>query len=188
VFRASRPSDAAIARFRERQRTLAFTYSPVGCTRGTAPPGFVVDHNTIELGRDDATWERARAAIRAWRMFELGWVELHDARAPVEAGTTVAVLVRSLGLHALNAARIVYTIDERDAFGFAYGTLPDHAESGEERFLVTRDAAGTVRYELTAHSRPHHWLARAASPWVRRLQRRFARDSLAAMRRAVAEQ
>ena len=186
MFHVVRPSPAAIQRFRERQRDAEFSYAPVGCTRTAPPAGFVVDQYTIELGRGDALWERARAAVREWRMFELGWVELHDPRARIEPGTTVAVLVRSMGLHVLNAARIVYTIDERDAFGFAYGTLPDHAERGEERFLVNRDGAGVVRYELTAHSRPHHWLARAGAPWVRRLQRRFARDSMAAMRRAVA--
>lgn len=118
-------------------------------------------------------------------MFDLGWVELVDPKAPIEAGTTVAVLVRSLGLWSLNAARIVYVVDERDRFGFAYGTLPDHAESGEELFLVTRDAGGTVTYELRADSRPHQWPARLGYPWVRRLQKRFARCSLQAMQRAT---
>ena len=48
----------------------------------------------------------------------------------------MAVLARSLGLWWLNACRIVCVIDEDrpvTGFGFAYGTLPDHAESGEER-------------------------------------------------------
>jgi hypothetical protein len=42
----------------------------------------------------------------------------------------------------LNAARIVYVVDEDGPicrYGFAYGTLAEHAESGEERFTVQWD-------------------------------------------------
>ena len=37
--------------------------------------------------------------------------------------------------------RVVYVVDEPDRRGFAYGTLPGHAESGEERFVVRYDPA-----------------------------------------------
>ena len=57
------------------------------------------------------------------------------------------MLARVLGMWTLNAARVVFVIDEPGRFGFAYGTLPRHVESGEERFLVERDAAGEVYYE-----------------------------------------
>jgi uncharacterized protein (UPF0548 family) len=71
-------------------------------------------------------------------------------------------------------------------FGFAYGTLPGHAESGEERFLVEWDRTGdAVRYDVLAFSRPRHPLARLGYPLTRRAQRRFARDSAAAMLRAA---
>ena len=72
-------------------------------------------------------------------------------------------------------------------FGFAYGTLPGHAESGEERFLVEWDRADdAVWYDILAFSRPRHPLARLGYPLTRRTQRRFARDSAAAIRQAVA--
>lgn len=65
--------------------------------------------------------------------------------------------------------------------------LPDHVESGEERFTVewTRDD-DSVSYEIVAFSRPNHFLTRFAYPMTRRLQKRFARDSVAAMKLAVA--
>jgi len=53
----------------------------------------------------------------------------------------VAILARSIGLWWLNACRIVYVVDKVDKFGFAYGTLPDHAGSGEERWNGTRTRA-----------------------------------------------
>jgi uncharacterized protein (UPF0548 family) len=73
-------------------------------------------------------------------------------------------------------------------FGFAYGTLPGHAESGEERFTVEwHEADGAVWYDILAFSRPRRLLARLGYPLARRLQKRFARDSAAAMRRAVGQ-
>ena len=121
-------------------------------------------------------------------MFDLAWVTLCWPAAPIEAGQTVAVLVPLYGLWSLNACRIAYPFESADAvrqFGFAYGTLADHMESGEERFTVEwRRDDDSVWYDLFACSRPRHPLARLARPLSRALQRRFARDSLQAMLRA----
>ena len=77
-------------------------------------------------------------------------------------------------------------IDEPASFGFVYRTLGDHALDGDERFTVARASAdGTVAYEILARSQPRHALTRVGHPVVRRMQRRFARDSVLAMRRAV---
>jgi hypothetical protein len=86
------------------------------------------------------------------------------------------------------ACRIVYVVDEADRFGFAYGTLPAHAETGEERFTVEWDEQDdAVWYDILAFSLPQQLLARLGYPFARRLQKRFARDSPAAMLRAVVE-
>ena len=187
MFLLRRPPFERVAAFRTAQGDLPFSYRQVGSTRGALPPGMRRDHHRVVLGTGNATWERARAAVRAWRMFELGWVELVEPSAPIATGSTVAVLVRTAGLWSLNAARVAWTVDETDRFGFAYATLPDHVECGEESFLVVRDERGGVAYELTADSRPAHPLARLGFAWTRSLQKRFARHSLEAMRRAVAE-
>jgi uncharacterized protein (UPF0548 family) len=98
----------------------------------------------------------------------------------------VAILARSLGLWWLNACRIVTVVDEEDRFGFAYGTLPDHAGTGEERFLIERDDQdSSVWYDILAFSRPHQFLVRLGCPYMRVIQRRFGRESAAAMCRAV---
>jgi uncharacterized protein (UPF0548 family) len=101
----------------------------------------------------------------------------------------VATLTRALGLFTLNPCRVVY-VDAAEAgadcAAFAYGTLPGHAEIGEERFRVTRDlGSDEVRYELLAFSRPGPLHARLGYACARRLQRRFARASLAALAHAA---
>jgi uncharacterized protein (UPF0548 family) len=71
-------------------------------------------------------------------------------------------------------------------FGFAYGTLENHAERGEEIFEVSLDqAAQTVRYRIRAVSRPKSVLARIGYPITRSLQTRFRQDSGEALRRAM---
>lgn len=98
-------------------------------------------------------------------------------------GAVVGVLARCLGIWWLNAARVVYSIDEPRRHGFAYGTLPGHAERGEERFLVEMMDDGSIWYDLFAFSQPAHWLAKLGHPVARRFQKKFAADSLQAMRR-----
>jgi uncharacterized protein (UPF0548 family) len=127
-------------------------------------------------------------AIRDWRMFDMDWIELCWRQTPVRTGASVAVLVSHLGFWSLNACRIVYVIEEQGAcerYGFAYGTLAEHAERGEERFIVEFHAADqSVWYDMYAFSRPGV-LACLAYPFTRALQKRFARDSKNAMKKAV---
>jgi uncharacterized protein (UPF0548 family) len=121
-------------------------------------------------------------------MFDTGWIDLCWPEAPIQEGSTVAVLARHYGFWSLNASRVVYVVDDRGAhskYGFAYGTLAEHAETGEERFTVElRPEDETVWYEIYAFSRPNG-LARVGYPLSRRLQKQFARDSKAAMLRAA---
>jgi len=186
MIRIVRPSPEVIARFLDRQRGQPFTYPDPGSSRtGEPPPGFVVDHRRCELGQGEPAFATAKVAIREWAMFRLGWVEICRPLPSIKTGTAVAVLARFAGVWWLNACRIVYLIDEPRRFGFAYGTLPDHAESGEERFTVEWREDGAVWYDLYAFSRPASWLVRLGYPMARRLQKRFGAGSLAAMQQAV---
>ncbi|PLS85676.1 MAG: DUF1990 domain-containing protein, partial [Actinobacteria bacterium] len=140
MFLLKKPSKPEIERFVSSQRNLPFSYGEVGSTRGEAPKGYVVDRYRVKLGEGEEAYERAKGALRSWRQFGLGWVSLHPGGAPVEVGTTVAVLASHVGFWSLNPARIIYVVEEGgdavERFGFAYGTLPGHAERGEERFLI----------------------------------------------------
>lgn len=177
----------------EAQAPLAFSYEAVGATRRDGrPAGFDHDRNRARVGEGEADFARAREALRAWEQFPAPWTRVAwrgEGPAPVEEGAVVAPLIRAVGLWWLNAGRLVYTIDEERPvrrFGFAYGTLPQHVESGEERFTVELLDDASVWYEIVAFSRPRHWTARLGYPLARRLQRRFVRQSQTALRAAVA--
>lgn len=184
------PEISTINSFLSMQHRRPFSYREVGYSRLGSPPGYTVDHHRKQLGEGDALFDSACRALRRWEMFQISWVTLCWPDAPIEPGREVAVLIYSYGLFLLNACRIIYVINESAPirrFGFAYGTLPDHGESGEERFTVELHPDGSVWYDVFAFSRPANWLVRLGSPIARRLQRQFARGSLGAMEWAVQE-
>jgi uncharacterized protein (UPF0548 family) len=96
-------------------------------------------------------------------------------------GLTVLLTFRVGPLVVLAPCRVVSVIDEADAYGFTYGTLPGHPERGEESFTIRRDASGTVRFEIVAVSQPADLLARLGRPVARLVQRRVGRKYLTAL-------
>lgn len=189
MFLLHEPSATAIETFLRGQQKQTFSYQEVGASREQAPHHYTIDHNRALLGWGEESFAKAAAAIRTWQMFNLGWCRVHPPNAPIEVGVTVAISINHYGFWSLNASRIVYLMEEHGAvlrYGFAYGTLPDHGEAGEERFTVEWDQEnGSVSYDLYAFSRPQHLMARLGYPLSRSLQKRFARDSKMAMIKAV---
>jgi len=186
VFYWRKPNCTNLERLLTTHQTSPFSYSAVGNTEGKAPTGYRVDHNRILIGHGLDQFEAAKAAIDEWKMFDLNWIELFPKRPSVQLETSVAVVVRHLGFWSVNISRIVYVVNEETRYGFAYGTSLCHSEEGEERFLVEYDkATDEVWYDLYAFSKPRHPLALIGYPIARHLQKRFARESLAAMKRAV---
>lgn len=189
MFSIQKPSYEEMGRFLADQRNQDFTYSAVGSIGGTAPSGFLVDHTRVLLGQGRTVFEAAKTALRRWEHFRLGWVETSSTDIPIEQGQVVGVLASVFGVWCLNACRIISVIDEASdiwRYGFVYGTLPGHVESGEERFQIEWNRTDdTVWYDILAFSRPHHVLARLGYPLVRRLQKRFARHSAAAMQLGI---
>jgi len=191
MFFLSRPTAQRIDRFRQTAEQDTFSYPAVGATlEGMLPERYNMDHNRVRLGQGLSLFNHAYAALQAWKMFELGWVELLHPPEPVAPGQTVLVLARTFGLYSLSASRVIAMIDEDDGQtwrrGFSYGTLLHHVERGEERFSVEyHHEDDSVWYDILAFSVPQHPLARLGYPISRAAQRHFAADSKAAMLRAV---
>ena len=156
MFLPRRPTPAEIAAFLRASADLTLSYETVGLAKDR-PHGFDVDEQTVVIGAGAASFARAKAALAEWRHFELGWVELFPKAAPIAPGTVVAVLVHHLGFWSLNGCRIVYEVGEGAGieFGFAYGTLTNHGESGEEIFSVSiHPKTGDVTYMIRAVAKP----------------------------------
>lgn len=191
-LRLAKPQPHQIEGFLASQRELVYSYKAVGATRKQPPTGFDVDRLRVRIGEGEAAFQAGCSALRRWQMFPDGWTKIYPADVEMKSGTVVAMLARSFGSWWLNACRVVYTFDESEdgkrSYGFAYGTLPAHVESGEERFSIEWDDKDHVWYELYSFSRPGSWLTRLAYPLARRQQRKFAIESAAQMQSIVANQ
>lgn len=188
MFLIRRPSPEDIDRFLRESQALPLSYGPTGIVKANSARADL-DETAVVIGYGRAAFERARAALIAWQQFNVGWVETFPPAAPIESGTVVAVLIRHFGCWSLNGCRVLYSVGSRhdvDRFGFAYGTLTNHAESGEELFEVCMDPrTERVIYRIRAISRPQATLARVGQPIVRAFQKRFRDHSAAAMTRAA---
>lgn len=94
---------------------------------------------------------------------------LETTARPIEPGTAVAGLIRHLGLWSLNGCHVLYHVEDDTPFGFAYGTLTNHAEAGEELFVVELDpmteaVSYRIRGGLVAVCAPHVHRAADRSP------------------------
>jgi uncharacterized protein (UPF0548 family) len=161
MFFLTQPSERQIQHFLELQRALTFSYKNVGSTHPHhfAPPTtFTHDHNRILLGKGQATFEKAKAALKNWQAYALGWTQLYPNAEPRE-GLTACVMVKHFGFYSLSSLRVVYVVDELSCFAYAIGTLPGHVEKGEERFMLEWLPDDSVWYDLFAFSRPQHFLA-----------------------------
>ena len=188
MFLLRRPSAPEIERFLDHSRQLRLSYGPVGIVRQASDRNRFEEH-VVAIGHGEADFQRARTALATWKHFEIGWVQAFPGQASIETGTVVGVLIQHFGFWSLNGARVLYHVSRTEdpaRFGFAYGTLTNHAESGEELFEVFIDPRShDVMYRIRAVSWPQSPLARIGQPVVRLLQARFRRDSAAAMTRAA---
>lgn len=187
MFLIRRPSLEVIRRFLRHSRDLPLSYSPAGLVRAeTYTRG--VGEWTNRIGHGEEDFERAKAALLAWKQLDVGWLRPYPRDASATAGTEVAILIRHFGFWSLNGCRVLYRVGspEQRRFGYAYGTLTNHAESGEELFEVFMDpVTGDVMYRIRAVSWPRAALAHLGQPIVRSLQARFRTHSAAAMERAT---
>jgi uncharacterized protein (UPF0548 family) len=152
-------------------RAAEVTYDHVGSTLATELPARAYVRRR-RLGDGEAVFAHAVAALQAWAPQRHLGALVHPRDAVLAEGTTLLVELRLGPLSVVVPDRVVATVDEPRRFGFAYGTLPGHAERGEESFLVEWGdddvVTATVAVDATMATLP----ARLATPGVLLFQRR----------------
>ena len=189
MFYLQWPSDERVRAVLRPLAAASVTHPHEGVTRSDlseAPAGFVLDRYGVALGRGEGVFQAARAALPKFGHCPTSFTRVVRLEETFEPGTVFGTVASHFGFASMNPCRITDVIDEADAgrFGFCLGTLPGHAATGEERFLVSIDSgSGEVRYEVQAVSRPAVFLAHLGRPAMRRVQARFRAESCASMLR-----
>ncbi|KQX50635.1 MULTISPECIES: DUF1990 domain-containing protein [unclassified Streptomyces] len=165
----------------------SLSYREVGATRTPAelPEGYHHLRHSAVVGHGRAAFEAAGAAVTTWRMHRTSGAAVSAEADRAAPGVTLEV---SAGLGRLRLGvpcSVIWTAYEERRTGFAYGTLTGHPECGEESFVIDLEADGTVRFTVTAFSRPAAWYTRLGGPVIPVLQRAYARHLGRTLRRLV---
>lgn len=185
VFFLSAPSDDEIRSLLGTLADAPFTHRDVGLTQGAldaAPRGYRLDRYGTDLGEGRAVFERASAALSRFENYPPSFTRIVRRAGELAPGHVFATVASHLGFASVHPCRVLYVIREPTRFGFGFGTLPGHAESGEERFVVEM-VGSMARYEVLAFSKPTGFFPRLGAPIAWGYQLRFQRETLETMRR-----
>ncbi|WP_374968954.1 DUF1990 family protein [Terrabacter sp. BE26] len=148
---------------------------------GPPPPGYRHFERSVRLQRRD--FEGAARDLAAWRAHDRAGLQVRASGTAARLGTVVELRLGVGRLGVRIPCRVVEVFEEPDRRGFAYGTLPGHPESGEERFVLERQPDGTIRFTVAAVSRHASPLARLGGPVSRWVQDGMTRRYLHALDR-----
>ncbi|MGN9776586.1 DUF1990 family protein [Micromonospora sp. H33] len=149
------------------------TYAEVGATRdGPLPAGYHHLRHRVRL--PEGAFAVAAEAVLTWRLHRTAGVRMRTEATRAAPGVAVTAGLGVGPLRIWGPCEVVWTEDGPERAGFGYGTRPGHPERGEEAFLVSRDAAGHVWFEVVAFSVPDRWFVRAAGPAARGVQHAYA--------------
>lgn len=162
------------------------TYDTVGMSLPTytdeIPEGYVVLEDAQVVGKGRDAYERVGWALMHWQINREAGFFVQPQHAAVRLNEHVAVALPLAGLFAVTATcKVVAIIAEGDRTGFAYGSLPNHPEQGEEAFWVSFDeATEDVTLTIRSVSRPASWFTKLGAPVAAGIQRKAVEHYLEA--------
>jgi uncharacterized protein (UPF0548 family) len=167
-----------------RRTVVELTYPQVGATRdGALPDGYRRIVARARIGTGPRVFAAAARGLRGLDMHRGAGLKVRCDVPEVAVGTEVTVGFGVGPARLWAPCRVVWVVDEPDRYGYGYGTLPGHPESGEEAFLVSRDSQDAVWFEVRAFSRPDRWFTRLGGPLAHLMQDRVNGQYREALRR-----
>ena len=120
-------------------------------------PGWRQHEETVPIGSGEQAWADA-AAVLDWAVkTRSGFAVRPPGR--VREGADLELVAAVGPLRVREPVRVVAVVDTDVRRGFAYATRPGHPVTGEEAFVVHRDADGAVWLTLRSLTRP------GTGPW-----------------------
>ncbi|MFI5777532.1 DUF1990 family protein [Nocardia sp. NPDC051570] len=143
--------------------TVGLTYRPPGATHpedhhwDTDIPGFRRFERTVTIGSGAEFWHSAAEEVLRWgikRRSGFRVLPCAEATDRVAPGAEYRIAAGWGPVTVYEPVRVVRVVELPDRCGFAYGTLAGHPVSGEEAFIVHRDADDTIHLTLRSLTRP----------------------------------
>lgn len=119
--------------------------------------------------------------LLSWAVQLRSGLQVAASDAPLRPGTVVLMRLGPWPFRFRIPCRVLELIEEPDLRGFAFATLPGHPETGIESFVLRHEEDGTVRFTVSAVSRPGTWFTRLGAPLLDVLQDRMTDRYLRAL-------
>lgn len=143
------------------------TYDDVGVTQLESPSWDRGRHRletTVRLGAGEECWLTSSTAVLDWAVKTRSGFQVLGGCGAADLGRDYELGFRLGPVRVREPVRVVGLVREQDRCGFAYGTLRGHPVSGEEAFVVHRDAAGQVFLTIRSFTLPAPGWRTAAFP------------------------
>jgi uncharacterized protein (UPF0548 family) len=115
-----------------RLHRLELTYDEAGQTRGFLPAGYRHLRRRAVIGSGPQVFAAAVTMLLGWQVHLRAGLRVSPSSATAGPGAVVVLDLGAGPVRVTAPCRVVYTVNEPDRQGFAYGTLPGHPECGEE--------------------------------------------------------
>jgi uncharacterized protein (UPF0548 family) len=150
---------------------------------GSLPTGYGHVHRAVTVGAGQAAFEQAVDGLFGWEMHR--GVRLAVTRSGAKAAPGgVVVLQSGWGpLRLMIPCRVVYTVNEADRRGFAYGTLPGHRNRARKPSSSRRRTRARSTSTSAHSARPASLLAPGGGPLTRIIQEYASDRYVKAMQR-----
>jgi uncharacterized protein (UPF0548 family) len=161
------------------------TYPQVGASRREdLPPGYRHLRRRVRLGTGPAVFEAASRALATWQMHRAAGIRVRADAESVAVGGRFASGIGIGRLRLWAPCEVVWVVDEPRRYGYGYGTLPGHPETGEEALVVTVEPPDSgVWFDIRAFSRLAYWYLRPGRPLAEFIQDRVTDRYVEALRR-----
>jgi uncharacterized protein (UPF0548 family) len=147
------------------------TYPEVGATRdGALPDGYRRIWGRAAVGTGERVFAAAARTLATFDMQRGAGLRVRSAAPRAALGVEMASGLGAGPLRVWAPCRVVWVVEEPLRYGYGYGTLPGHPETGEEGFLVEMAQDGSVWFQVRAFSRPASRLVGLVQPVVNLLQ------------------
>lgn len=127
---------------------------PAASAWGDGPPGYRRFETTVRIGAGEMCWRRAADAVLTWQVKTRSGFTVAEGPGRASADARYWLHVRVGLVVVTEPVEVLRTVETTSRAGFAYGTLEGHPVSGEEAFVVHRDAAGAVFLTLRSLTGP----------------------------------
>jgi uncharacterized protein (UPF0548 family) len=134
------------------------------------PVGYRRIWGRAAVGTGERVFAAAARTLASFDMQRGAGLRVRSTASRAAPGVVMASGLGAGPLRVWAPVQVVWVVEEPSRYGYGYGTLPGHPETGEEGFLVSIDGDGLVEFQVRAFSRPASRLVRLADPLVGLLQ------------------